>query len=173
MGYSVPIGWAGIIFMVFPLVTLLLDLPFFSELKLRRKESEEGTIVYEEINAEEEGKGKAELSGLRKHLSFWIPVVACTLFSGFSISPIQQWASKIFEKTSLFPQDTTGWVAIWAICCGLFALTVILLTNGVNRIINHYVYGEEAHLHNESVLDVVNVGSVGRLVNHALSPPDE
>ena len=161
------IGWAGIIFMVFPLVTLLLDLPFFSELKLRRKESEDGRIVYEEINAEEEGKGTSELKGLRKHLSFWIPAVACTLFSGFSISPIQQWASKIFEKTSLFPQDTTGWVAIWAICCGLFAMTVILLTNGVNRIINHYVYKEEAHLHNESVLDVVNVGSVGRLVKSA------
>ena len=161
------IGWVGIIFMIFPLATLLLDLPFFSELKKSRKETEDGRVVYEEVNAEEEGKGKSELKGLRKHLSFWIPAVACTLFSGFSISPIQQWASDIFEQTHLFPQDTTNWVSIWAICCGLFALTVILLTNGVNRIINHYVYKEEAHLHNESVLDVVNVGSVGRFVKTA------
>ena len=161
------IGWAGIIFMIFPLVALLLELPWFKELKKRRIETEEGTIAYEEIDEQAEGEGKAELKGLRKHLSFWIPATACTLFSGFSISPIQKWASKIFEKTSYFPQDTTGWVAIWAICCGLFAMTVILLTNAVNRIINHYVYKDDAHLYNESVLDVVNVGSVGRLVKTA------
>lgn len=161
------IGWAGIILMIFPLVALLLELPWFKELKKRRIETEDGRIAYEEIDEKAEGEGKAELKGLRKHLSFWIPATACTLFSGFSISPIQQWASKIFEKTSLFPQDTTGWVAIWAICCGLFAMTVILLTNAVNRIINHYVYKEDAHLYNESVLDVVNVGSVGRLVKTA------
>ena len=146
------------------IVALLLELPWFKELKKRRIETEDGRIAYEEIDEKAEGEGKAELKGLRKHLSFWIPATACTLFSGFSISPIQQWASKIFEKTSLFPQDTTGWVTIWAICCGLFAMTVILLTNGVNRIINHYVYKEDAHLYNESVLDVANVGSVGRLV---------
>ena len=161
------IGWAGIILMIFPLVALLLELPWFKELKKRRIETEDGRIAYEEIDEKAEGEGKAELKGLRKHLSFWIPATACTLFSGFSISPIQKWASKIFEKTSLFPQDTTGWVAIWAICCGLFAMTVILLTNAVNRIINHYVYKEDAHLYNESVLDVVNVGSVGRLVKTA------
>lgn len=158
------IGWAGIIFMIFPLVGLLLELPCFAELKKRRLESADGRIVYEDVVPEEEAKGKAELKGLRKHLSFWIPAVACTLFSGFSIDPIQKWASKIFEKTSYFPQDTTGWVSIWAICCGLFALTVILLTNVVNRIINHYVYKEDAHLYNENPLEVVNIGSVSRFI---------
>ena len=83
--------------------------------------------------------------GLRKHLSFWIPAVACTLFAGFSIAPIQEWAGGVFEKSALFPQDTTGWVALWAVCCGLFALTMVLLTNLVNRIINVVVYRESAY----------------------------
>ena len=122
------LGWAGIIFMIFPLVNLLLTVPMFQELRKRRLETEDGRVVYEEVDGEAEAGGKHELKGLRRHLSLWIPAVACTLFSGFSISPIQQWAGKVFEKSSLFPQDTTGWVAIWAICCGLFALTVVLLT---------------------------------------------
>lgn len=158
------IGWAGVIFMIFPLVGLLLELPWFKELKKRRLETEDGRIAYEDVDEKVEAGGKVELKGLQKHLSFWIPAAACTLFSGFSIDPIQKWASKIFEKTSLFPQDTTGWVAIWAICCGLFALTVILLTNAVNRIINYYLRKEDAHLYDESVLDVVNIGSVSRFI---------
>lgn len=158
------IGWAGIIFMIFPLISLLLELPIFAELRKRRYETADGRIAYEDVDAAEAGKGKAELKGLRKHLSFWIPAVACTLFSGFSISPIQQWAGDVFEQTALFPQDTTGWVAIWAICCGLFALTVILLTNLVNRVINHFVYKEEAAAHNEDVLEVARIGSVGRFL---------
>lgn len=155
------IGWAGIIFMIFPLVSLLLCLPFFADLKKRRVETADGRVVYEELDAAVEAGGKAELKGLRKHLSFWIPAVACTLFSGFSIAPIQQWAGDVINQSALFPQDTTGWVAVWAICCGLFALTVILLTNGVNRVINHFLHKEEA---NENVLDVVHTGGFGRFV---------
>jgi hypothetical protein len=155
------IGWAGIILMIFPLVSLLLCLPFFADLKKRRVETADGRVVYEELDAAVEAGGKAELKGLRKHLSFWIPAVACTLFSGFSISPIQQWAGDVINQSALFPQDTTGWVAVWAICCGLFALTVILLTNGVNRVINHFLHKEEA---NENVLDVVHTGGFGRFV---------
>ena len=155
------IGWAGIILMIFPLVSLLLCLPFFADLKKRRVETADGRVVYEELDAAVEAGGKAELKGLRKHLSFWIPAVACTLFSGFSIAPIQQWAGDVINQSALFPQDTTGWVAVWAICCGLFALTVILLTNGVNRVINHFLHKEEA---NENVLDVVHTGGFGRFV---------
>ena len=155
------IGWAGIILMIFPLVSLLLCLPFFADLKKRRVETADGRVVYEELDAAVEAGGKAELKGLRKHLSFWIPAVACTLFSGFSIAPIQEWAGDVINQSALFPQDTTGWVAVWAICCGLFALTVILLTNGVNRVINHFLHKEEA---NENVLDVVHTGGFGRFV---------
>ena len=160
------VGWAGIILMIFPLVSLLLELPFFAELKKRRVETADGRIAYEEIDSVVEAGGKAPLKGLRKHLSTWIPAVACTLFSGFSISPIQQWAGKVFEKSAYFPQDTTGWVAIWAICCGLFALTVILLTQAVNNIIDRVVHKEEAH--HEDVLEVVKVGGLGRLVKTAI-----
>ena len=158
------LGWVGIIFMIFPLVNLLLTAPFFAELKKRRVETADGRIAYEEIDAAVEAGGAAELKGLRKHLSFWIPAVACTLFAGFSISPIQQWAGDVFEQSALFPQDTTGWVAIWSICCGLFALTMVILTNVVNRIINAVVYKEDAAAHDESVFNVVNVGGFGRLV---------
>ena len=157
------LGWAGIIFMIFPLVNLLLTLPMFQELRKRRLETEDGRVVYEEVDGAAEAGGKHELKGLRKHLSLWIPAVACTLFSGFSISPIQQWAGDVFEQSALFPQDTTGWVAIWAICCGLFALTVVLLTNAVNRLIDVFVLKQEPEMRNE-VLEVARVGSVGRFI---------
>ena len=155
------IGWAGIIFMIFPLVSLLLTLPFFANLRRRRLETADGRIAYEDVDPAVEAGGKSELKGLRKHLSFWIPAVACTLFSGFSIAPIQEWAGKVFESSALFPQDTTGWVSIWAICCGLFALTMVLLTNAVNKIINHCLGKEEA---NEDVLEVARIGSVSRFL---------
>ena len=38
------IGWAGIIFMIFPLVSLLLTLPFFANLRRRRLETADGRI---------------------------------------------------------------------------------------------------------------------------------
>lgn len=161
------LGWVGIIFMIFPLINLLLGAPFFAELKKRRVETADGRIAYEEVVEADEVGGKAELKGLRKHLSFWIPAVACTLFAGFAISPIQQWAGDVFEKSALFPQDTTGWVAIWSVCCGLFALTVTLVTNLVNRIINVVVYKEDAAAHHEDLLAVAKVGSVGRFLKTA------
>ena len=161
------LGWVGIIFMIFPLINLLLTAPFFAELKKRRVETADGRIAYEEVVEADEVGGKAELKGLRKHLSFWIPAVACTLFAGFAISPIQQWAGDVFEKSALFPQDTTGWVAIWSVCCGLFALTVTLVTNWVNRIINVVVYKEDAAAHHEDLLAVAKVGSVGRFLKTA------
>ena len=161
------LGWVGIIFMIFPLINLLLTAPFFAELKKRRVETADGRIAYEEVVEADEVGGKAELKGLRKHLSFWIPAVACTLFAGFAISPIQQWAGDVFEQSALFPQDTTGWVAIWSVCCGLFALTVTLVTNWVNRIINVVVYKEDAAAHHEDVLAVAKVGSVGRFLKTA------
>ena len=158
------LGWVGILFMIFPLVQLLLTVPFFAELKKRRYETADGRIAYEDVDEAAEVGGTSELKGLRKHLSFWIPAVACTLFAGFSISPIQQWAGGVFEQTALFPQDTTGWVALWSVCCGLFALTMVLLTNLVNRIINVVVYKEDAAQHHEDVLGVARIGSVSRFL---------
>lgn len=158
------IGWAGIIMMIFPVVSLLLAHPFFAGLRRRKLETADGRIAYEDVDAQVEAGGKHELKGLRRHLSLWIPAVACTLFSGFSISPIQQWAGDVFESSALFPQDTTGWVALWAICCGLFALTVVLLTNAVNKIINVVLYKEEACKYHSSVLEVAKIGGGSRFL---------
>jgi len=161
------IGWAGIIFMIFPLVSLLLTLPFFANLRRRRLETADGRIAYEDVDPAVEAGGKSELKGLRKHLSFWIPAVACTLFSGFSIAPIQEeWAGKVFEPNPLFPQDTTGWVALWAICCGLFALTMVLLTKLVNKIIDNCLHKEAEA--NDEIVESVRIGSVSRFLKTVL-----
>ena len=162
------LGWVGIIFMIFPLLQLLFTVPFFAELRKRRYETADGRIAYEDVDEAVEVGGASELKGLRKHLSFWIPAVACTLFAGFSIAPIQEWAGGVFEQSALFPQDTTGWVALWSVCCGLFALTMVLLTNLVNRIINVVVYREDAAAHHEDVLGVARIGSVSRFLKTAL-----
>ena len=162
------LGWVGIIFMIFPLLQLLFTVPFFAELRKRRYETADGRIAYEDVDEAVEVGGASELKGLRKHLSFWIPAVACTLFAGFSIAPIQEWAGGVFEQSALFPQDTTGWVALWSVCCGLFALTMVLLTNLVNRIINVVDYREDAAAHHEDVLGVARIGSVSRFLKTAL-----
>lgn len=153
------LGFAAVIFMIFPLLSLLLTLPFFAELKKRRLETEDGRIVYTDVVPEEEAKGAVELKGIQKHISYWAAGIACTLFAGFSIEPIQQWAGSVFPKTELFPQDTTGWVALWAVACGLFALAVILVINIVNRVVNYFLHKEEA---NENPFEVARIGSVSR-----------
>jgi len=159
------IGLAAVIFLIFPLVNLLLTVPFFAELKKRRLETEDGRVVYEEVVPEVEAAGSVELKGLQKHLSYWIPAAICFLFSGFLIPEVSSWAGKVFPNSSLFPQDTTNWVSLWSAVCGLFAVAVILLANIVNRVVNEFRGTKEL---NENPFECARIGSVSRFLKTAL-----
>ena len=105
------IGLIAIFFCIFPAAGLLLELPVFRSLK--RDESLP--------------LAKREVKGVYGWIMYLLPAIICTLFSGFSIQKMNSVGGSWFPKTNLFPQDTTGWVSMWAVVCGLFALGVILI----------------------------------------------
>ncbi len=73
------------------------------------------------------------------------------LFSGFVIKDIcTEYGDKWFPNTQLYPQDTTNWVAMWAVVVALFSLAVILFFWVFNRIANRVKYGEQGALYDEN-----------------------
>jgi len=105
------IGLIAIFFCIFPAAGLLLELPCFRSLK--RDESLP--------------LAKREVKGIYGWIMYLAPAIICTLFSGFSIKKMNSLGGQWFPKNNLYPQDTTGWVSMWAVVCGLFALGVILV----------------------------------------------
>ena len=105
------IGLIAIFFCIFPAVGLLLELPVFKS--LQRDESLP--------------LAKREVKGIYGWIMYLCPAIICTLFSGFSIQKMNSLGGQWFPKNNLYPQDTTGWVSMWAVVCGLFALGVILV----------------------------------------------
>ena len=113
-------GLIAIFFCIFPAVGLLLELPCFRSLK--RDESLP--------------LAKREVKGVVGWILYLVPAIACTLFSGFSIKKMNSLGGQWFPKNNLYPQDTTGWVSMWAVVCGLFALGVLLVFWLINYIVN-------------------------------------
>lgn len=158
------LGLVGFFALILPAVDLLLTLPCFAG--LRKKQLAEGEVDNTEL--------LPELKGARKHVSYWIAAVLTTLFSGFSINWIQDgWLKGLktlfFTQNTYFPQDTTGWVATWAVTCGLFALLVTGLVWLVNHIINRVKYGAEYASRDEHPLSVARIeGGFGAFVKTVL-----
>ena len=159
------IGLAAVIFMIFPLISLLLTIPFFAELKKRRLETEDGRIVYEDVVPEVEAAGTVELKGLQAHLVYWIPAVVCFFVIAFNVDKISDWAGSVFPNSPLYPQDTTNWVSVWSAACGLIAIAIILLANVVTRVVNKIRHTEEL---NTNPFEVARIGSVSRLLKTLL-----
>lgn len=158
------LGLVGFFAMILPIVDLLLTTPVFRS--LRKKELAESEVDSSEL--------LPELKGVRKHISYWFVAVATTLFSGFSIQWVNSgWLSKLtdllFTQNTYFPQDTTGWVATWAVVCGLFALIMTGIVWLVNHIINRVKYGEEFASHDEHPLAPAKIqGGFGAFVKTVL-----
>lgn len=158
------LGLVGFFAMILPIVDLLLSTPVFRS--LRKKELAEGEVDSTEL--------LPELKGVRKHVSYWFVAVATTLFSGFSIQWVNSgWLSNLtdllFTQNTYFPQDTTGWVATWAVVCGLFAIIMTGIVWLVNHIINRVQYGEEYASHDEHPLAPAKIeGGFGAFVKTVL-----
>lgn len=158
------LGLVGFFAMILPIVDLLLTTPIFGS--LRKKELAEGEVGATEL--------LPELKGARKHVSYWFVAVATTLFSGFSIQWVNAgWLKNLtklfFTQSTYFPQDTTGWVATWAVVCGLFALLMTGIVWLINHIINRVKYGAEFAAHDEHPLAPAKIqGGVGAFVKTVL-----
>ena len=126
------IGMLSLLSLIFPSVSLLLAAPIFKSLKTRTKKvvEEDGTIklMNEEITPELVSRNDVSLKKWYDYLIYLLPGVVCTIFSGFVI----EWfatdlGDRWFPNTQLYPQDTTNWVALWSLVCGLFAFAVVFL----------------------------------------------
>ncbi len=152
------IGLLAIFFLIFPLVSLALTIPAFKSLKTRKVKfalallpSGEGrenapspeAYAYQDVEVTEEELKKEEKP--LKHPLDWVfyflPALACTFFSGFVIqSFVNEWGDRWFPNTQLYPQDTTNWVALWSVACGVFAIVMVLLFYFVKLGINKWQY---------------------------------
>lgn len=126
------IGMLSLLSLIFPSVTLLLAAPIFKSLKTRTKKvvEEDGTVklINQEITPEYLTSKDQSLKKWYDYIIYLLPAITCTLFSGFVI---QMFATDLgdrwFPNTQLYPQDTTNWVALWSLVCGLFAFAVIFV----------------------------------------------
>lgn len=145
------VGLLAFFALILPLAELMLSIPFFASL---RRQSE---LVY-----------APPLKGLQKQVSFWFTGIACTLFSGFSLYKVStSLGAKWFPLTPAYPQDTTNWVVIWAIACGLFALTLTLIVWGINSVLDRHKKQEERYTLNPVTPGRIE-GGLGALVKTLL-----
>lgn len=142
------LGLIAVIAMIFPLVGLLLKTRFFKTIAVGEQvANENGEMVWVGNKPIE----STPLHGVQKHLTYWIGAIAVAIFSGLTIQPIcTEFGKKFFPNTQLYPQDTTNWVCVWAVCTALFALAVVLFLWAVNGIVNRFRYKENAPAHTEN-----------------------
>lgn len=151
------IGMIGFFALIFPLVSLLLTTPVFRSLRVAKQQVVEETVVVTDETGAEQTMVRQKLvwdganiplqpkplKGVQKNISYWLAAIGIMLFSGFSIHSIcTEYGDKWFPNTQLYPQDTTNWVAMWAVCSALFSLAVILFFWLANTVVNKIRYGD-------------------------------
>lgn len=194
------IGMIALFVCIFPLVSLLLTTPFFRSLAAKKKAAvvapapaaETATCSEAEAqvtcdSAETEVSASPApaaaavlpaidepkpLKGIWKNLTYWLGAVAIMLFSGFIIKDIcTEYGDYVFPNTQLYPQDTTNWVAIWAVVVALFSLAVICFIWLANTVFYRIRYKENAaqYIENPFAAAKINGGFVSVLKSFLLA----
>lgn len=159
------IGMLSLLSLIFPSVSLLLTAPIFKSLKTRTKKvvEQDGTIklVNEEVTPELISRNDGSLKKWYDYIIYLLPALVCTFFSGFVI----EWfatdlGDRWFPNTQLYPQDTTNWVALRSLVCGLFAFAVIFVVYESKKATSFFlnkkgIEHEEIH----SPFDVLHISS--------------
>lgn len=112
------------------------------------------------------------LKGIWKNLTYWLGAAAIMLFSGFIIHDVcTEYGSYVFPNTQLYPQDTTNWVAIWAVVVALFSLGVICFMWLANTVFYRIRYKENAgqYIENPFAAAKINGGFVSVLKSFLLA----
>lgn len=123
------IGLVCFFLLLVPVPVLLLDIPFFSSLKLKSTE-----VIDAHLD---------ELKGVRKHLTYWLSALAVIAFSNLTYTKLYSLGSTVFTTSYTFPQDTTNPLLFWAARVGFFTFAVILVGYIINTIINRKKYGKD------------------------------
>jgi pimeloyl-ACP methyl ester carboxylesterase len=160
------IGLLCFFLLLLPLSMLLLQIPFFADLKAkaiakagRRESADIGGITLR------------PLKSVRKHITYWVIGIISAIFAGVSYCDLYTLGGNYFPRTSWFPQDTTNPVLFWADMVGLFVLAAILTGFIVNYIINKVKHKNdfEAYHENPFLSCVMPTGLAGFLKTLLLS----
>lgn len=194
------IGMIALFVCIFPLVSLLLTTPFFRSLAAKKKEAAVAPAPAAEAATYSEAEAQVTcdsaetevsaspapaaaavlpaidepkpLKGIWKNLTYWLGAVAIMLFSGFIIKDIStEYGDYVFPNTQLYPQDTTNWVAIWAVVVALFSLAVICFIWLANTVFYRIRYKENAaqYIENPFAAAKINGGFVSVLKSFLLA----
>lgn len=194
------IGMIALFVCIFPLVSLLLTTPFFRSLAAKKKEAAVAPAPAAEAATYSEAEAQVTcdsaetevsaspapaaaavlpaidepkpLKGIWKNLTYWLGAVAIMLFSGFIIKDIcTEYGDYVFPNTQLYPQDTTNWVAIWAVVVALFSLAVICFIWLANTVFYRIRYKENAaqYIENPFAAAKINGGFVSVLKSFLLA----
>lgn len=194
------IGMIALFVCIFPLVSLLLTTPFFRSLAAKKKEAAVAPAPAAEAATCSEAEAQVTcdsaetkvpaspapaaaavlpaidepkpLKGIWKNLTYWLGAVAIMLFSGFIIKDIcTEYGDYVFPNTQLYPQDTTNWVAIWAVVVALFSLAVICFIWLANTVFYRIRYKENAaqYIENPFAAAKINGGFVSVLKSFLLA----
>ncbi len=160
------IGMIALIAAIFPFVSLMLTTPLFKSLAVGKKKEVE---VEGQLQTVWDGPAPVEpkpLKGVMKNITYWLGAIGIMLFSGFIIQGVcTEYGDRIFPNTQLYPQDTTNWVAIWAVAVALFSLLVICFFYLVNNVIARLRYKENAGEYIENPFAAAKIsGGFGNLV---------
>lgn len=194
------IGMIALFVCIFPLVSLLLTTPFFRSLAAKKKAAVVAPAPAAEAATYSEAEAQVTcdsaetavsaspapaaaavlsaidepkpLKGIWKNLTYWLGAVAIMLFSGFIIKDIcTEYGDYVFPNTQLYPQDTTNWVAIWAVVVALFSLAVICFIWLANTVFYRIRYKENAaqYIENPFAAAKINGGFVSVLKSFLLA----
>lgn len=164
------VGMLALLSLIIPLVGLALSSPLFRSLRYRtdKKVNENGTLTLEvrEITKEYLDEKVVENKKWYSYVLYFLPAIISTLFAGFSIrSFVNEWGDRWFPNTQLYPQDTTNWVALWSVACGLFALLMVIIVWCINYGISkckEKKSGEKVAVSNP--FDVLHISSLGNVL---------
>lgn len=164
------IGMLALLSLIIPGVSLLLTIPFFKSLKVRTKKvvRDDGLLAIERTEVTPQIL-EDEVRPLKKwyeHLFVWIPAIFLTLWGGFSI---RMWVTDLgdrwFPNTQLFPQDTTNWLAMWTMVCGLMCALVLFCVWFIRYVANVALVkkGKEP-IANDNPFKTASISSFGNAV---------
>lgn len=119
------IGLIAIFFMIFPLISVLLNVPGFRSLR----KGEEVDLDADLLSFKSGG-----FANIFRTVMFWVMGAATMFFGGFIMHKVFT-NGTIIPVSNVFPQDTTGNVAAWGIISAIFALALMLCVWLANTII--------------------------------------
>ena len=131
------LGLIAFLFMLFPLISILLNLPCFASLK--KKQPAEGEICEENLVSFRKGG----LVGITRTVLFFLAGLATMFFGGFILRKVYtEWGSDLVPVNKIWPQDTTGNIAAWGLVSAVFGIAVLLCVWGITALVN-YIAGKK------------------------------